>query len=406
MIKLSWRNIWRNRRRSLITMASVLFAVFFCSTMNSYMKGMWGRMIDNTLRTQNGHIEIHGAGWWDDKIIDNFLTMDSATIEKLRGLENIDNVSPRIETFALASLGNVSKGIALVAVSPAQENVKSKLANRVMQGYYLTEHDNGILIGEGLAKYLKAAVGDTLAFIGQGHFGASAAGLFPIRGILHLAIPEMDNNLVYTSLPAAQTFIDMPAGYSGILITLKKDKFLDEGVENVQKLITNNYTLHSNNYEVMSWHFTMKKLLETAASDQAFGKIILFILYLIVGFGILGTVIMLTTERTREFRTMISLGMSRRRLQGVVALELLFMTFIGLVAGIAVSLPVACYFHANPIKITGELATSFLDMGMEPIIPFSIEPQIFISQVIIVLFISIIAVIYPLQKIKKLKLYN
>jgi ABC-type antimicrobial peptide transport system permease subunit len=113
---------------------------------------------------------------------------------------------------------------------------------------------------------------------------------------------------------------------------------------------------------------------------------------------------MLTTERTREFRTMISLGMSRKQLQGVVALELLFMTFIGLVAGIAISLPIAYYFYANPIQITGELATSFLDMGMEPIIPFSIEPQIFISQVIIVLLISIIAVLYPLQKIKKLKL--
>ncbi|MDR1723731.1 MAG: ABC transporter permease [Tannerella sp.] len=419
MIKLSYRNIWRNRRRALITIASVLFAVFFCAVMNSYMDGMWNRMIENTLHTQSGHIEIHGAGYWDDKTIDNFLTMDNADIERLRTLPNIENVSPRIETFALVSLGSISKGVGITAVSPAQENAKSHLANRVVQGSYLSENDDGVLLGEGLAKYLKASVGDTLAFIGQGHFGASAAGLFPVRGILHLAITEMDNNLIYMTLTAAQQFIDMPDGYSGILIALKDDKLLDESIEKVREVVNrhsgsdenhisrNPHTDQAPNderYEVLSWHFTMRRLLQTAQSDKAFSKIVLFILYLIVGFGILGTVIMLTNERKREFRTMISLGMSRRRLQGVVALELLIMSLIGVVAGLALSFPVAYFFHSHPIKITGELSKTFLDMGMEPLIPFSIDAQIFIIQIFTVLILTLLAMIYPMRKIKRLKL--
>jgi ABC-type lipoprotein release transport system permease subunit len=353
-------------------------------------------MIENTLRTQSGHIEIHGTGYWDDKITDNFLTMDNAVIERIRELPNILNVSPRIETFALVSFENLSKGVGITAVSPMRENDKSKLANRIVQGSYLSETDDGVLLGEGLARYLKVAVGDTLAFIGQGHFGASAAGLFPVRGILHLVIPDMDNNLIYMTLSAAQTFIDMPDGYSGILLTLNDDGLLDETIKEVEK------TVDGADYEVLSWHFTMQRLLQSAQSDKAFGKIMLYILYLIVGFGILGTVVMLTNERKREFRTMISLGMSRRRLQGVVALELLLMSLIGVAAGLALSLPVAYVFNVHPIKFTGDMAQMFLDMGMEPVIPFSLEPQIFVAQIVTILVLTLLAIIYPLRKINKI----
>jgi len=368
--------------------------------MSSFMEGVWGKMIENTLKTQSGHIEIHGTGWWDDKIIDNFLTMDSSEVEALRRLENVENVSPRIETFALASFGSTSKGVAVVAVSPKQENAKSRLASRIVEGNYLSETDSGVLIGRGIAKYLKATVGDTLAFMGQGHFGASAAGLFPVRGILHLAITEMDNSLAYITLPTAQPFIDMPNGYSGILISLKNDKKLDATIEAVKNVV------QADSYDVLSWHFTMKKLMETAESDKAFSKIVLFILYLIVGFGILGTVIMLTNERQKEFRTMISLGMNRGKLARVVTLELMMMTSIGLLVGFALALPIACYFHANPIVLTGEMAMMYLDNGMEPIMPTSVDVRIFVVQVAIVLFLSLIAAVYPIRKIKKLKLHG
>ncbi|MDR1975312.1 MAG: ABC transporter permease [Bacteroidales bacterium] len=397
-LKLAWKNLWRNRRRTLITVASVFFALFFSIVMNGYMDGMWGQMIANTLKTQSGHIEIHGTDWWDDKTVDNFMTMDSLAIQELRSLSNVENVSPRIETFALASFGNVSKGVALVAVSPSQENAKSKLSSRVIEGKYLAESDNGVLIGAGLAKYLKVSVGDTLAFIGQGYQGSSAAGLFPVHGILQLAITEMDNSLVYATLPAIQTFIDMPDGYSGILITLKDDRSLDETMETI------NSTLHSKDYEVMNWHFTMKRLLQTAESDKAFSKFVLFILYVIVGFGILGTVIMLTNERKREFRMLVSLGMQRGRLVATLCLELLIMSLLSVVSGIAIALPLVFYFHSHPIQITGEMAEMFNDLGMEAVIPFSVEPKIFVTQVVIVIILTAIAAIYPIRKIKILKL--
>ena len=396
--ELSWRNIWRNRRRSLITMASVFFAVFFCVTMTCYTNGMWDKMIENTLRTQAGHIQIHAKGYWDDKVTDNFMFLDAASLARLDKLYNIDNVSPRIETFAMASLETACKGIALVGISPAREARKSNLPVRIAEGAYLSETDDGVLIGEGLSRYLRAGVGDTLALIGQGYHGVSAAGLFPVRGILRAPIDEMNNGMAYASLPAAQRFIDMPDGYSGILIAVENNGRLDETMRAVQQ------SVDTATLAVYPWRFTMERLLQTAESDKAFNKVVLFILYLIAGFGILGTVIMLTGERRREFAVMISLGMQRRRLAAIVALELLMMTLCGVAAALSVTVPVAHFFALHPIEITGDMAKMYTDMGMEPVMPMATTPSIFVDQILVVVLVTALTTIYPVRKIFAMKI--
>ena len=422
-MKLAWRNIWRNRRRAVITMASVFFAVFFCVIMQSFNDGTWERMIDNTLRTQTGHIQIHAKDYWDDKIIDNFMFMDPATISEMESIRYVENVSPRLETFAMASFGTVSKGVAIIGVSPEKEAQKSNLPSRIVKGEYLTETDDGILVGEGLSKYLKVNIGDTLALIGQGYHGSSAAQLFTVRGVVKLMTQEMDNAMVYITLPSAQQFIDMPDGYSGILISLTDNNKLDEVITTVNSLVNSPITpendisensalhatpdtLNANNYEVYSWHFTMERLLETAKSDKAFSVLIMLILYVIVGFGILGTVIMMTNERKREFCVMISLGMSRLKLGAVVAIELLMMSLIGVLLAFAVTLPITHRFAAHPIPMTGTMADTFVQYGMEPVLPMSVQPSIFFDQMTTIFVIALLTVIYPVYKILKLKITN
>jgi ABC-type lipoprotein release transport system permease subunit len=400
MIRIAWRNIWRNKRRSGITIASVFFAVFFCVITTSINEGVWDKMIDNTLRTQTGHIQIHGKGYWDDKVTDNFMAIDAATITRLEAIEHVTNVSPRVETFAMASLGSVSKGIGVVGISPKREAEKSSLPVRLVRGGYLSEDDEGALIGEGLAKYLGATVGDTLAFIGQGYHGASALGLFPVRGILRLMTPEENEGLAYITLPAAQRFIDMPDGYSGILIALDNNRRMDETLSAVRQV------MEMAPVDVLPWTFTMERLLQSAESDKAFNKVMLFILYLIVGFGILGTVIMLSNERKEEFRVMVSLGMQRQRLAATVGLELLIMSMIGVVAALAVTVPLTYVFAAHPIEMSGEVADMYYNYGMEPVIPTSTATWIFVQQILVVLLITLIASAWPVRKIRKMRLIN
>jgi ABC-type lipoprotein release transport system permease subunit len=366
--------------------------------MNAFTDGTWNQMIDNTLKTQAGNIEIHGKGYWDDKIVDNFMTVDSRKIQELRKLENIENLSPRVETFAMASRETFSKGIIVVGISPENEIAKQKLNERIVEGKYLHETDNGIMIGEGLANYLKTNVGDTLAFIGQGYHGVSAAALFPVCGIFRSQISEMNNGLAYMTLQSAQTFISLPDGYSGILISLNDDKKLDETIETVKQ------TIDSEQYDVYSWHFTMADLLRTSESDKGFNKFMALILYLIVGFGILGTVIMMTNERRREFSVMISLGMKRGKLKTIFTFEMLLMTAIAAASSLFLTIPVVAWFHTHPIAMTGEMAKMYADMGMEPIMPLAFEFSNFFSQIMVITLIVCFTLIYSFKIIGKLNI--
>lgn len=398
LLVISWRNIWRNRRRTGITVASIFFAVLVCSVSASFTEGVWEKTIDNTLKTQAGHIQIHGKGYWDDKVTDNFMLADAETIARLEAVANVENVSPRVETFAMASLGLAAKGVAVIGVSPKQEAAKSNLPVRLVRGEYLSEADNGVLIGEGLSRYLKANVGDTLAFIGQGYHGASAVGLFPVRGVLKMMTGDMDNGVAYITLPSAQQLIGMPNGYSGVFITIGDNNLLHETMQSVVR------TVDATALEVYSWHFTMDRLLQTVESDKAFDKMVLYILYLIVGFGVLGAVIMLANERRQEFRMLVSLGMQRARLAGVVSFELLLMSLVGVAAALAVAVPVAYVFALNPIELTGEMAEMYSSNGMEPTLPTAVSAAIFVQQTLIILGITALAAIYPVRKILKLTL--
>jgi ABC-type lipoprotein release transport system permease subunit len=378
----------------------VFFAVLFCALMNSFQAGVWEKMIDNTLTSQTGHIQVHAKGYWEDKTIDNFMFVDDATIARLDAVDNIINVSPRVETFAMASHGLLSKGIAVVGISPEREEQKSNLPIKLVGGEYLSETDDGLLIGQGLSKYLGVGIGDTLALIGQGYHGSSAVGLFPIRGILNLVTAEMDNGLAYMSLSAAQQFIDMPEGYSGLLIAVGDNKRLDATIAEVEAIVD------TEALNVYSWHFTMERLLQSAESDKAFNVVVMYIMYVIVGFGILGTIIMMTNERRREFCVMISVGMQRGRLALIVAAELLVMSLTGVVAALVVALPIARWFNLHPIEMTGEMAEMYRQYGMDPLLPFSVNPGIFIEQVIVIFIIAVLAIMYPVNKINKLKIVS
>ncbi len=399
-IVLPWRNIWRNKRRSFITIASVFFAVFFCVIMLSFANGIWNHVIDQTLRTQAGHIQIHLKGYWNDKVIDNFMEMDSATISAIEALDEVAYTSPRVETFVMASTEKTTKPCALVGIDPARENRMSSLAKHIVAGNYLASNDDGILIGKSLSEYLKLAVGDTIALIGQGYHGNSAAGLFVVRGILDIPTPDIDARFIYTSLSKAQHFISFPNGESGLLITLKDENNMTVAVKKITTVID------TNRYEVLTWKVTMEKLLSQATSDKAFSKLIMLILYVIVGFGILSTFIMLANERQREFALVLALGMNRGRLIRSVLLELLLMTILGVVAAIVVTIPIIMYFYYHPIALTGNLADTMAQYGMQSILPMDASPLIWISQTIIIVMITCVMAIYPIQKIRKLNIVN
>jgi len=395
-LMMAWRNIWRNKRRSLITIASILFAIFFSIVMRGIQLGSYKNMVNNVVQAYTGFIQVFDREYQSDKIIENTILVDQAVISAIEGTENVKMALPRLESFALASSGIQTKGVLVLGTDPEKDDQLTHLSKRLVEGTYLHNGDSAVMVSERLAKYLKLGIGDTLVLISQGYHGAGAAGKYPVKGILRFPSPDLDNKMVYLPLVQAQQFFSAENRVSSISLDLENSKDLKPTVEALQQKL-------GDQYDVRSWDTILVELRQQIESDNAGGLIMLGMLYLIIGFGVFGTVQMMTAERRREFGVVIAVGMQKRRLGTILSLEMLIMGFIGIFGGILLSIPVVWFGYVYPIKLKGQMAESIIQYGMEPIMPMAWESGYFINQALIGLLIVSAAVIFPVWNVTRLR---
>ncbi len=393
LIKMAWRNIWRNKKRTILTMLSIFLAVFLSLFTRSMQKGSYANMISNAVKFSTGYIQIHKKGYWENKSI-NETFLQTKKIDSVLTDKNITFKIPRLESFALASSGKHTKGTMVIGTIPELEDKLNKYAEKIIRGNYFTGNDKAILVAEQLAKYLKVDVGDSLVLLGQGYHGITAAAQYPIKGIIHIPIPDLNKQLVLMPLKEAQYYYASENRLTSLSIMLKDPEELDKTLTSLKSKL-------GNKYEVMPWQEMNKEMVQAIESDNIGGIIMLAILYMVIGFGVFGTVMMMTMERKKEFAVMIAVGMQKSKILLMVIYETVLLGILAILLGIAFTYPVLLYLHYNPIPLTGEIAKSMKLFGAEPILPFSIKPDIFINQTISVIIIAFVAVFYPLSVILK-----
>ena len=392
---MAWRNLWRNKKRTLIAGASVFFAVFLAVGMSSVQSGQHDYMIHTSVSFYTGHIQIHGKNYWEKRSLDQSMVFDTAFINNIRSLPHVVHAVPRFETAALVSHGTLTKVSPVIGIDPVSENAMTGLGKRIIRGSPMLGWKDGVIIAEGLARLLKVDVGDSIVVYGQGYQGVTAASILRIASIVKFPFDELNNAMVYLPLAVAQEMFSAPQRITAISILLDTDD-ADEVAATLR-------TSTDNSREVMTWRDMMPDLLQAIAADNGGTVIMLLILYVVVGFGIFGTVMMMTAERSREFGITIALGMKRWRLMSVTVIEAFFISLMGALVGIAVSIPFVVYFYYHPIQLGGDYAKAMMAYGMEPIIPFSMDPLVFIIQGIIVFALGAVSALYPIIILRKLE---
>ncbi|MCK5085992.1 MAG: ABC transporter permease [Melioribacteraceae bacterium] len=390
--KIAWRNIWRNKRRTILTMMSIFLAAFLSLFTRSMQKGSYANMIDNAVKLSTGYLQIHDEGFWENKSIDRTFIHSKELLAIVENSENVTIVLPRLESFALVSSGLNTKGSLVIATEPEIENGINKLAEKMISGEYLIENDQGIIVAEKLAEYLQIETGDTLVLLGQGYHGVTAAAQYRVKGIFKFPIPQLNNQLIYMSLQAGQEFYAAYNRATSYSIMIDNPETIDELAESLSNEI-------GDQYEVMTWDKMNKEMVQAIQSDNVGGVIMLGILYLVIGFGVFGTVMMMTMERRKEFAVMVAVGMQKIKLFLIVFTETLMIGLVAVLAALIASYPLLLYLYYNPIPLTGEIAEAMEMFGVEPIMPFAITADIFINQSLAVILISIIAILYPLSSI-------
>ena len=392
---LAWRNLWRNKKRTIITLASITFAVIIATFMRGMQLGSYEKMLNDAMRSTSGHLAIMGKDYWDDKSLINSMPVDDEMDSLVQSNELVSLTIPKITSGCLASFGNATRGVLVLGVDPEKEDFQTGMGSKVIEGEYLPS-DNSIMIGKDLAKYLKAGIGDSVVLLGQGYQGVTAAGLYPISGIFSHPLGQLNKRVVYITLPTAEELFFMYGRLSSNAIIL--DDYSDE--DKLVRLISE--SLDTSIYEMKDWRVMNKEILQGIESDNFFGVIMIGILYMVIGFGIFGTILMMTMERRKEFSVMIAIGMKRTRLLSVIIVEAIYMAIIGSVIGLILAFPLVLFYHLNPIEFTGETAELYYQLNMEPILPVSIKPGYMFYQFVVVLILSLVASILPLNSILKL----
>jgi len=395
-IQLAWRNLWRNKRRTLIAGASVFFAVFLAVAMSSVQTGQHEYMIRSAVGFYTGHIQIHGLHYWEKRSLDQTIPLDPAMLDSLHFLPHVVHVVPRLETAALISHGNATRVSPVIGIAPAPEDAMTGLGKRIIRGSPLLQWHSGALLAEGLARLLGVDVGDSVVVYGQGYQGVTAAAMIPVSGIVQFPVPDLNNAMFYLPLGHAQELLSAPGRVTGVALMLDNDDDVDRLLPAVRRIA-------GSGVEVMTWRQMLPELLQAIQADNGGTIIMLLILYVVIGFGICGTVMMMTAERTREFGITIALGMKRWRLMAITMFEALMVSMMGACGGILAAIPVILYFSYHPIWLGGDYAKAMLAYGVEPIVPFSNDPMVFLIQGIIVFFMGAVSGLYPLFVLRRLE---
>ena len=396
MLKLAWRNIWRNKGRSVITIAAVMFCVIFAVVLRSFQVGVWENMIHEIVGNNFGYLQIHQEGFWGDQSLDRSLDLTSTDIESLESSEGVDRLIPRLESFSLLYHGSNTRGSLVMGIDPEIELPGLQLNDILLEGRSFSKNDSVIVVSEGLAKYFKVGLGDTLLFMGQGFHGAAAYGAFPIGGIARMTNPELNKQLVLMPFKQAQYMYNCENRATTLVVVVEDGTDYTAVGASLKKT-------SSQSLEILEWKELFPEIIQTIEVDMAGGRVFVSILYFIISFVLLGTVIMMVAERKREFGILVSIGMRRSKLAVVTMVENIILIMGGALVGMAVVKPIQFYFKYNPIDLSGQMREAIEQYNFEPKLYTTTSFIINLNHGAIIFCIGVIVSLYAVWKIMKLK---
>jgi ABC-type lipoprotein release transport system permease subunit len=398
---MAWRNIWRNTRRTILTIGAIGFASLLLVFMLSFQFGSYETMINTSVKIQTGHLQIQAREYQEKKNIRLVVPHPAKVAEILKTIPAIAAYTYRGRAFSLISSQERTYGIAVTGIDPEREADVSRLKSLIREGDFLTAADTDqALIGGLLAKNLRVRLGDELTVLGQGRDGSIAATVVRVKGIFSSGINEFDRAAIHIPLKTFQEVYAMQGAVHEVVV-------IADSLRSIAALKTSvKAGLVSLNLKtpltILDWDELMPGLRQSIEMDLISGLIFYLLLVLVVAFSILNTFMMAIFERTREFGVLMAIGTTPGRLTKVLLIESMTMTSIGIGAGIVAGSLITLYFQVHGIDFSGasELLSQFGISGrMYPKLSWLSA----LSGPLAVLIITFLAALYPALKVRRLR---
>jgi len=401
LLMLAWRNVWRHRRRTLITLSSIAIGFGLAVLFIGIGDGSHNSMIRNAIKLGDGHITIQPESYLQAPANYKYIS-DGVTLSTALDALNINgSVSARISLQVLASTANNSVGAALEGFVSNNDQRQQMLEPLLIDGSWIEAGDHrGIVIGDGMARKLKVKVGSKVVLMAGKRGGDSQAQLGRVRGIFDSHVDELDDFLVLSDLQFAQYFL---AGEGAIIAQAPVTRFavfLDDpdSITYWNTLIKS--AIDNDSVAVLDWQEMMPQLVQFIIIDDAGNYVFLILILIMVVFGIVNTVLMSVLERTREFGLLRALGLGRRHLLLLVFCESLLLSVLAVVIGWIVGGGTHWWFSQHGIDFSALMpdGTALMGTFMDPVIYTELSWDRVTQLTTIIFVTTLLSGIYPAIK--------
>ena len=325
--------------------------------MISLQFGMYDLMIDNTLKSFTGHVQVQAPGYKDDQKIRQVVRGADDIAVSLRETLAIDSVAVRSAAFVLLSSEDRSYGVQLFGVDPAFEPKVSSIPGLVVEGEFPTGRDaQEIVIGDVLARNLKVGLGDEVTLLGSGRDGSFAAAVATVVGIFSSGVADIDRSIAELPIGFFNDVFYMEDAAHSVVVLAPALSVVDSYVTDIEALLPAGEPL-----VVHDWEALQPGLKQAIQADISSAFFMYGVLVILVAFSVMNTQLMSVLERTHEFGVVMSLGLTPGRLGRLVILETALMGFAGLLLGALVGGLITLWFNQNGFSYPGmdQMAASF-----------------------------------------------
>jgi len=397
IVSMAWRNLWRHKRRTLLTAVTMAFSVMICIVMSGLTVGFLDAVRVAVVDRQIGHLQIHHADYPVTNSPYDTVPDASRVLAQLRSAQGVTVAAPRIQGFALfGGAGEQATTGMFMGVEPATEALLTGMDERITRGAWLSGNEPSVVIGYRLAKSLDLTVGDKLLVVANALDGSIGDRVYPVVGIYRTTNLALDEGAVLP-LPVAQELLVLDDAIHEIVVLTDDADTVDEAQPRLVAIVGDGVV-------VRTWWEISPETLEMMAMQGATIGILAALILGIAGFIIINTLLMSVYERTREFGVMAAIGTRPRQIVGLVLTESFLLGTVSAVLGLVLGLGADAYLAIEGIRMATGSDEGFVMAGvvLEPQVYAVITADSVLVPVLTLFFVAVVGGLYPAMRAARL----
>jgi ABC-type lipoprotein release transport system permease subunit len=384
---IGYRDLWRNRRRTLLTMTAIALGLALLIMINGFIAGVMEDSLQNAIRLQTGHVQVRAAGYPEGKLSlqwKDLLDEPTALAAQAAAMPEVQAAAPVLWMSSVLNTREDSVGLQIYGIDTTSA-IYAPIRNALVEGTFLTPEDrDGILLGKRLADSLGLRLGDRVNLTVIDANGQPAQALYTIRGLFSSGVVAYDESAVFLPLDKAQAFAGTGNRASTIMILLNRQGDADAVAAALRTPERNALT-----WEELNQLYLVA--IETALSFYVFLDAIVMLIGAVI---VANTLLMAVFERTREIGILAALGMKRRQIMGMMLLEALILALAGVIVGVALGLGLVAYLSVNGIPL-GDMGSAASNIALGSEMRARFVPVTFAWLAFWTLTIAVVASLYP-----------